>query len=197
MLPRTAPANLFSPADPDAKDSIGARIRLLRHRRGMTQTELAAAMGVSRSLVALWETNRSRDAHTLPKLAEAAAERSDRVPRGRVGPLQAGTRHPGPTRSRRPARSWRGRNETPAARPATAQGASKPSPQRRAGSWRTSCPKGPSGAEPTRPTGTSRSARRYPKRSRRFRRSLEHHRIRCSHLTGKDARWNNPPDHGR
>ena len=69
MLPRPVP-HLFSPGNPDAKDSIGARIRLLRQRRGMTQSELGAAMGVSRSLVASWETNRSREAHNLPKLAE-------------------------------------------------------------------------------------------------------------------------------
>ena len=70
MLPGTVPTNLFSPGNPDAKDSIGARIRLLRQRRGMTQSKLGAAMGVSRSLVALWETNRSREAHNLPKLAK-------------------------------------------------------------------------------------------------------------------------------
>ncbi len=70
MLPQTIPTNLFSHGNPDAKDSIGARIRLLRQRRGMTQSELGAAMGVSRSLVALWETNRCKEAHNLPQLAE-------------------------------------------------------------------------------------------------------------------------------
>ena len=69
MPPQTTLTNLFSPCDPDARDSIGARIRLLRQRRGMTQSELGAAMGVSRSLVALWETNRSSEAHNLPQLA--------------------------------------------------------------------------------------------------------------------------------
>lgn len=42
-----------------AGDSIGARIRILRQARGMTQDELAAACEVSRSAVAQWETNRA------------------------------------------------------------------------------------------------------------------------------------------
>ncbi len=62
--------DLFSSDDPNAKDSMGARIRLLRQRRGMTQSDLGAALGVSRSLVARWETNRSSGAHNLPRLAE-------------------------------------------------------------------------------------------------------------------------------
>ena len=71
MPPQTVPTNLFSLSNPDAKDTLGARIRLLRQRRGMTQNELGLAMGVSRSLVALWETNRSSEAHNLPQLAAA------------------------------------------------------------------------------------------------------------------------------
>ena len=59
----------FSSANASGRDSIGARIRLLRQRRGMTQSALGVAMGVSRSLVALWETNRSSEAHNLPLLA--------------------------------------------------------------------------------------------------------------------------------
>jgi transcriptional regulator with XRE-family HTH domain len=38
---------------------IGARIRDIRRERGMTQEELAAAVGVSRSAVAQWETGRA------------------------------------------------------------------------------------------------------------------------------------------
>jgi transcriptional regulator with XRE-family HTH domain len=38
---------------------IGERIRLTRQERGMTQEALAAAVGVSRSAVAQWETGRS------------------------------------------------------------------------------------------------------------------------------------------
>ena len=62
--------DLFSFNNPSGKDSIGARIRLLRQRQGMTQGELGAALGVSRSLVARWETNRSGGAHNLPQLAK-------------------------------------------------------------------------------------------------------------------------------
>jgi transcriptional regulator with XRE-family HTH domain len=39
--------------------TVGARIRALRHARGLTQDELAAACDVSRSAVAQWETDRS------------------------------------------------------------------------------------------------------------------------------------------
>jgi transcriptional regulator with XRE-family HTH domain len=38
---------------------IAARIRTARHDRGLTQDQLAAAVGVSRSAVAQWETGRT------------------------------------------------------------------------------------------------------------------------------------------
>ena len=38
---------------------IGARIRIVRRERGMTQDELADQVGVSRSAVAQWETGRT------------------------------------------------------------------------------------------------------------------------------------------
>lgn len=38
---------------------IGERIRLVRRERGLTQDELATAIGVSRSAVAQWETGRA------------------------------------------------------------------------------------------------------------------------------------------
>lgn len=38
---------------------LGARIRDARHARGLTQADLAAAVGVSRSAVAQWETDRA------------------------------------------------------------------------------------------------------------------------------------------
>jgi transcriptional regulator with XRE-family HTH domain len=41
-----------------AKD-VGDRIRGVRRERGLTQDELAVAVGVSRSAVAQWETGRS------------------------------------------------------------------------------------------------------------------------------------------
>jgi transcriptional regulator with XRE-family HTH domain len=39
--------------------SIGERIAALRRERGMSQADLAAATGVSRSAVAQWETDRA------------------------------------------------------------------------------------------------------------------------------------------
>jgi transcriptional regulator with XRE-family HTH domain len=38
---------------------VGARIRAARQARGLTQSDLAAAVGVSRSAVAQWETDRA------------------------------------------------------------------------------------------------------------------------------------------
>jgi transcriptional regulator with XRE-family HTH domain len=55
-----------------AAASVGARIRAARAARGWTQDALAEAVGVSRSAVAQWETDRAgqlRD--TIPRIAEA------------------------------------------------------------------------------------------------------------------------------
>ena len=41
------------------EETVGARIRAARLARNMTQAELAEAVGVSRSAVAQWETERS------------------------------------------------------------------------------------------------------------------------------------------
>lgn len=43
----------------DGGESVGARIRAARLARAMTQADLAAAVRVSRSAVAQWETERS------------------------------------------------------------------------------------------------------------------------------------------
>jgi transcriptional regulator with XRE-family HTH domain len=40
-------------------ETVGARIRALRMAGGLTQEQLAAACGVSRSAVAQWETDRA------------------------------------------------------------------------------------------------------------------------------------------
>ena len=40
-------------------DSVGTRIRTARRARGWTQDDLATAVGVSRSAVAQWETDRA------------------------------------------------------------------------------------------------------------------------------------------
>ena len=42
-----------------AESSVGLRIRHTRSERGWTQDQLATAVGVSRSAVAQWETDRS------------------------------------------------------------------------------------------------------------------------------------------
>ncbi len=42
-----------------SNDGIGGRIRSARKDRGLTQDALAAAVGVSRSAVAQWETERA------------------------------------------------------------------------------------------------------------------------------------------
>jgi transcriptional regulator with XRE-family HTH domain len=43
----------------DPTETVGSRIRTLRQARGLTQDQLAAACGVSRSAVAQWETDRA------------------------------------------------------------------------------------------------------------------------------------------
>ncbi|MGC8470474.1 MAG: helix-turn-helix domain-containing protein [Acetobacteraceae bacterium] len=60
-----------APSTPDPLASAGARIRAARERRGLTQSGLAEALGVSRSAVAQWETERAGQirAH-LARLAE-------------------------------------------------------------------------------------------------------------------------------
>ena len=47
----------------------GARMRLLRRARGLTQDDLARAAGVSRSAVAQWETGRAGFGNRIVRLA--------------------------------------------------------------------------------------------------------------------------------
>jgi transcriptional regulator with XRE-family HTH domain len=52
--------------------SVGARIRAQRLARGLTQDQLAAACGVSRSAVAQWETDRAGQLRgNISRIAEA------------------------------------------------------------------------------------------------------------------------------
>ena len=52
--------------------SIGELVRRRRRQLDMTQADLAMKMGVTRGLVAQWESNRSRIMlHDLPRLGEA------------------------------------------------------------------------------------------------------------------------------
>jgi transcriptional regulator with XRE-family HTH domain len=56
------------------ENTVGSRIRALRHSQGMTQEDLAAACDVSRSAVAQWETDRAgqlRD--NITRIADALA----------------------------------------------------------------------------------------------------------------------------
>lgn len=51
--------------------SFNMKLRTLRKRKGMTQRELAADLGVALSTIAMWETaNREPDLATIRKLAE-------------------------------------------------------------------------------------------------------------------------------
>jgi DNA-binding transcriptional regulator YiaG len=54
-----------TPGTHAAKDSIGMLIRMLRQQSGLTQENLADALGVGRSLVARWETDRGGEAFLL------------------------------------------------------------------------------------------------------------------------------------
>jgi transcriptional regulator with XRE-family HTH domain len=55
-----------------AESSVGDRIRAVRNERGWTQDALAAAVGVSRSAVAQWETDRAGQVRTnLSRVAAA------------------------------------------------------------------------------------------------------------------------------
>lgn len=61
---------MTSDAPPPA--TAGARIRAARLERGWTQDDLAAAVGVSRSAVAQWETDRAGQIRAnLTRVAEA------------------------------------------------------------------------------------------------------------------------------
>lgn len=56
---------------PLPQTSIGAHVRLLRRQRGMTQQALGDAIGVARSTVAFWETDRGDpDTGTLSRIGE-------------------------------------------------------------------------------------------------------------------------------
>lgn len=53
-------------------DSVGERIRQVRRERSWTQTDLANAIGVSRSAVAQWETDRAGQVRdNLTRIARA------------------------------------------------------------------------------------------------------------------------------
>lgn len=60
-----------TPEIPGSQSTLGQRIRVLRQYAGMTQADLAKAVGLSRSAIAHWETDRDgRVREYLPRLAE-------------------------------------------------------------------------------------------------------------------------------
>jgi transcriptional regulator with XRE-family HTH domain len=62
---------------------VGARIRAARQVAGLTQAELAAAVGVSRSAVAQWETDRAGQVGVnLAKVADILRVSSEHLLRG-------------------------------------------------------------------------------------------------------------------
>ncbi|MBO1358697.1 helix-turn-helix transcriptional regulator [Acetobacter sacchari] len=59
------------PAQLGSQETLGQRIRSLRLYAGLTQADLADALGMSRSAVAHWETDRDgRVREHLPRVAE-------------------------------------------------------------------------------------------------------------------------------
>jgi transcriptional regulator with XRE-family HTH domain len=65
------PEAFYSLSEHSGGDSVGARIKLMREHRGLTQKALALELGdVSRVTVAFWETNRGGESKHLPRLAK-------------------------------------------------------------------------------------------------------------------------------
>ena len=75
-------------------DEIGKRVKRLRIARGWTQNGLAAAVGVSRSAVAQWETGRSVGSATnRARIAQAlGVAPAELVPKGE--PIVSGDKMP-------------------------------------------------------------------------------------------------------
>ena len=66
-------------------ETVGARIRAARLARGMTQADLAAEVGVSRSAVAQWETERSGQVRgNLTRIAAVLAVSVEQLLSGRT-----------------------------------------------------------------------------------------------------------------
>jgi transcriptional regulator with XRE-family HTH domain len=62
------------------EETVGARIRALRERAGLTQAVLAAMVGVSVGQVSRWETNRTEPAlSNLAALAPALGVSADTI----------------------------------------------------------------------------------------------------------------------
>ncbi len=76
---------------PDNEEAVGARIRAGRLARGMTQADLADQVGVSRSAVAQWETERSGQVRgNLTRIAAALGLSVEHLLSGRTAALPVG-----------------------------------------------------------------------------------------------------------
>ena len=72
-------------------DTVGARIRAARVDRGMTQADLAGSVGVSRSAVAQWETERAGQVRgNLTRIASALGVSVGHLLHGREAARLAG-----------------------------------------------------------------------------------------------------------
>jgi transcriptional regulator with XRE-family HTH domain len=68
---------------PSGTPGVGARIRAARQMADMTQADLAAAVGVSRSAVAQWETDRAGQVGAnLAKIADVLRVSAEHLLRG-------------------------------------------------------------------------------------------------------------------
>lgn len=86
------PRSAISPpaGPPGASMGVGARIRAARQVAGITQAELALAVGVSRSAVAQWETERAGQVGVnLAKVSEILRVSSEHLLRG-IFPTEGG-----------------------------------------------------------------------------------------------------------
>ena len=75
----------------EAIETVGARIRAARLARGMTQADLAQVVGVSRSAVAQWETERSGQVRgNITRISRVLAVSVEHMLRGTEGGLTPG-----------------------------------------------------------------------------------------------------------
>jgi len=99
-LPETAPYNASVPRKPKSskgpRPAQGAHLLALREAAGLTQIDVANALGVARANIAHWEwSQKPPRAEVLPKLAEILGVRLDELIKGATRPNAMATR-PGP-----------------------------------------------------------------------------------------------------
>lgn len=73
----------------DAQETVGERIRAMRVANNMTQGDLAAKLGVSRSAIAQWETDRaSQVRENMERIAKVLKTSVAYMVSGETGSLQ-------------------------------------------------------------------------------------------------------------